>query len=680
MKVFVLDFSVFLLLIEVMSEKHEDSGVVEENTPNCCVKISPEQEPKECQKSILVQTKEQVLDDCKNLKIESLLSSKDECAKINVVEQNKQPVLDVNKFNVDEIKTQSLEESKKSLVGDLKSEESNKSNPVVSSSHLVEEAKKTNVEIPNVEAPEIAKTPTLKEPTNQEKTSKSFGNVSEARFGDASDIQLGDPSGSVIGVGPGTSNNLLPSGSSNFMIGASSSALIDQESSSMMPAVIISKEDEIAKIDNAEMAKSTEASLPLVQKKSSSLLYMNELGKISTENKFSVNKIFGVIPKPKSNKSGEIVEYTLIESLSETVEPIHWIEIECEEKIQQRSDEIQKKRQSAVLVNDEHTLQSNNFYYNKQRRLFHNKRKTFYAGLYLQNISLVKKLYSGKIESEVELDEPWINISKTITGICEPIEPSSPYLRKPSCPSLIQIFEIFYNSSSHHFFVFMEMAPNKSLHFMVKERFPVYVKDAKKWASQILNGVIYLQNNGISHRYVNKPKKIVFSKYCQNRSIRLEHIVLNHSRDAKIISWRRAVFFLTEDTHQPKLIKKRERRTRQNNHMPPEVFRENYDPRSVDVWSFGIILCAFTTFRYPFSYHSKRMSVEVDWDKFKKKHKDSVHPMVASMLDILFISDIAKRATIGDLQKCTFFTNQPSTNCTPADVCGGSLPKEPIIS
>jgi len=131
-------------------------------------------------------------------------------------------------------------------------------------------------------------------------------------------------------------------------------------------------------------------------------------------------------------------------------------------------------------------------------------------------------------------------------------------------------------------------------------------------------------------------------------AIRLEHLVLDGEQNVRIIGWRRAIALSG-------IVTRRERRVRSNNHLPPEAFRGEYEPGTVDLWSWAVVLCALTTFRYPFNVRHQQCTVEEEWTSFKARHSASVHPQVASILDALFLSEPQKRATVANVQKSFWF-------------------------
>lgn len=190
------------------------------------------------------------------------------------------------------------------------------------------------------------------------------------------------------------------------------------------------------------------------------------------------------------------------------------------------------------------------------------------------------------------------------------------------------------------------------------------------------------------------------------RSIRLEHLLLNQNQNLKIIGWRRAISYWSplriDSTDKPEvnIVPNREKRARCNNHLPPETFLNNYDPRWIDIWSFGIIVCSLMTFHYPFNVLKKRVlkNIEQTWNQFKrnklgkqfvneslesketlemenriddqsKMDKENLAPeyyLIVKFLDQIFLQDPAKRASVNNLQKCSFFTTiiDSNDNCS----------------
>lgn len=185
----------------------------------------------------------------------------------------------------------------------------------------------------------------------------------------------------------------------------------------------------------------------------------------------------------------------------------------------------------------------------------------------------------------------------------------------------------------------------------------------------------------------------------------MEHLLLNQNFNLKIIGWRRAISYWSplriDCSEKPivNIVPKREKRARYNNHLPPEAFFNNYDPRWIDIWSYGVVVCSLMTFHYPFNVLKKRLlkNIEQCWNQFKRDklgkrfdNESSVisketlemenrinnqsrmdneniapeYSLIVQFLNQIFLQDPTRRASVNNLQKCQFFaTNIESNNC-----------------
>ncbi|KAH9409511.1 Serine/threonine-protein kinase Chk1 [Tyrophagus putrescentiae] len=419
--------------------------------------------------------------------------------------------------------------------------------------------------------------------------------------------------------------------------------------------------------DLQEQSKSADE---LVQRKESSYMYKEELAKIG-----KVTLPAAVVP-PRSEKDGP--EFRLSEDANKAHlfrSPWPWTAFASPEVVQKNLAAITEKKDRAVRVANEGILSGNDFTLLRERRLFANKRNTFFLGKYKRQLVLVKKVTSSAT-TVATTDPLWVSIAKRIsysqqmeedkavakaqamaamessvgsestgtsingteeqgssssTASSEKVSAVSGVQHLPGRPFL-QVYEIFRLESDRSLMVFMEIGLNKTLHNLVKRRTAVDVSQARLWSAQLLDGITYLVNHGVAHR-----------------ALRLEHVLLDGELNARLIGWRRALP-LTSGA-----LTRRERRSRANNHLPPEAFLGSYEPASVDLWSWGVLLCALATFRYPFNVRTQRGSIEEEWAVFKARHPASGHAQVMALLDTLFLNDPEKRATLPTVQKSAWF-------------------------
>ena len=321
------------------------------------------------------------------------------------------------------------------------------------------------------------------------------------------------------------------------------------------------------------------------------------------------------------------------------IAPHQWIATLPPEKVEPNLRNILNRKDGLVHIVDEGKLPSTEYELERNRRLFANKRNIFYIGRYKGKSVLVKKCLDLKSYQNSNDPGPiWISVAKMITK-----PQSDETVRNP----FAQIYDIFYLDSDQTALMFIELISNKSLHYRVKRRIPIHINQARNWASQVLDGITVLANYGVAHR-----------------SIRLEHLILDGNGCVRIISWRRSIPLIG-------VITRRERRIRSNNHLPPECFRGCYDASTVDLFSWGVMLCALCTFRYPFNVKYQRV-VEDEWTNFKSRHTRSCNPLITAILDSIFFNDPDKRATMIQVQQSEFFTLKPIVPNTTSPVVPSS--------
>ncbi|XP_046914102.2 uncharacterized protein LOC124494873 [Dermatophagoides farinae] len=331
-----------------------------------------------------------------------------------------------------------------------------------------------------------------------------------------------------------------------------------------------------------------------------------------------------------------------------------WIPLQSMEEIRKNWLEWNQKQESACILMDENSLTvvdgDDQFatYYDRYHKLFASKIRgtAFYLGRFRNHHPiLVKRITTER--KYFDLDATWIAITKRIcSSSSSSSDDNNPFIR---------IYEIFHSPSASQVFMFMELLPNKSLHYHLRRRRSIRIDEISLWSSQLLNAIAFMHNHAIV-----------------NRSLRLEHLLLDERFNIKIINFRRSISYWipgsTINRQQVNRISKREKKCRQNNHLPPECFHNNYDPQSIDLWSFAVIVCSLVTYRYPFKCMSKQIirNMEQCWLDFKQRHQslfitttDSIRILeqIAEMISMIFKQDPCKRANINDVQKCSFYCN-----------------------
>lgn len=160
-----------------------------------------------------------------------------------------------------------------------------------------------------------------------------------------------------------------------------------------------------------------------------------------------------------------------------------------------------------------------------------NGRVTFFWGKHNKRTVLVKRIEVDR--KNFDQETTWIAIAKQISSRKSfdrfesdlsnkaPFEDANNESRRSDHSSLSRnpqhypfglIYDIFLQPSSSstlssssflsrsYLFIFMEALPNKSLHHWVKKRKPIGPRLMRRWSSQLLNGICFLQNNAIAHR------------------------------------------------------------------------------------------------------------------------------------------------------------------------------------
>ena len=118
----------------------------------------------------------------------------------------------------------------------------------------------------------------------------------------------------------------------------------------------------------------------------------------------------------------------------------------------------------------------------------------------------------------------------------------------------------------------MEEVPGKSMYLRIFDNDPIKTDTARTWTVQLIEGVKKMHEVGVAHRF-----------------LKLQHVLFNKSDHVKIAGWSKAVPFW-EPSKNKALLQRKERRSRKNSHLPPECFRQTYDPSRVDIWSIGVIM------------------------------------------------------------------------------------------
>lgn len=258
-----------------------------------------------------------------------------------------------------------------------------------------------------------------------------------------------------------------------------------------------------------------------------------------------------------------------------------------------------------------------------------NGHDNLYEGKGPGNRSMLVKMINLKSVTEryrKNLDQQSIKIMKFIG-------------EKPLCDSFPKIYEIFL--IDHVYFIFMESISKQTLYDIVVSQREIPIEKTRKWVRELTMGVCCLQRNGISHRF-----------------LKLKHLFVQNDC-IKIMGWSKSVLFYDANRNK-QLLQHRERLMRKNNFLPPEAFKNHYDPSRADVWSIGIVLIALLTRRYPFHVRHKTKFVS-QWRSFIEKHP--INPIVRNLCNKIFVIDIKKRIKAGEILRHRFFTIDSKELC-----------------
>ncbi|CAD8125306.1 unnamed protein product [Paramecium sonneborni] len=147
-------------------------------------------------------------------------------------------------------------------------------------------------------------------------------------------------------------------------------------------------------------------------------------------------------------------------------------------------------------------------------------------------------------------------------------------LKKLRHPNIIQIYEIVQNTNS--LYLIMEYAPGGELFEVIIKNQRLNEKEAAEYLMQILSGVQYMHDNYVMHRDL-KP----------------ENLLLDENNKIKIVD-----FGLSNQFKEGQLLKTA---CGSPCYAAPEMIAgKEYDPKSADTWSCGVILYAMVNGYLPF--------------------------------------------------------------------------------
>lgn len=166
------------------------------------------------------------------------------------------------------------------------------------------------------------------------------------------------------------------------------------------------------------------------------------------------------------------------------------------------------------------------------------------------------------------------------------------------------------------------------------------------WSIQLIEVLIFLHNNAISHRYI-RPEFVYIENYQPNlpritndlndlKDFKQNHLKLGHF-DMACFVWNpnERVTTLRHYGLQDELLENW-------NHLPPECFQEKYDSLLIDVWSFGTLLLYCLWQNNPFLVPHNEEQAKNNWIEYRSKHiqNQSNSKQLLSILDLIFVESI----------------------------------------
>lgn len=187
-------------------------------------------------------------------------------------------------------------------------------------------------------------------------------------------------------------------------------------------------------------------------------------------------------------------------------------------------------------------------------------------------------------------------------------------------------------------FHFMDLCePGRPLYDLIKskDKSKCTAADVRRWTKAIAHAVDKLLRLGVAHR-----------------AVKLQHLLLDSENNVKLVGWSKSVLYY-DAVKKRILMQHKERRTRQNYHLPPEAFQGSYDPSKADLWSIGVVLVAMCTKRYPFNVRNGKIKFSSQWREFTKKHE--LNTYVRNLCHQIFVINPKRRLTSKQVLKDKYF-------------------------
>ena len=208
--------------------------------------------------------------------------------------------------------------------------------------------------------------------------------------------------------------------------------------------------------------------------------------------------------------------------------------------------------------------------------------------------------------------------------------------------TFVRVYEIFKIESK--IYIFMDECKGNNILQMIKHHEKFTQNEGRKWIESLCDAILFLHSRGVAHRSIKMENIIIHTNSKNNEP--------QHSQP-KLCGLNRSVIYVDRMNSNKILKQKRETRSFDYYHLPPESFhRSNYNPAIADIWSLGVILIAIHTKRYVFNVKSK-IDFNQQWKIFAKKHE--INPIVANLLDGIFQNNPSKRLKLKSIMDHEYF-------------------------
>ena len=197
-------------------------------------------------------------------------------------------------------------------------------------------------------------------------------------------------------------------------------------------------------------------------------------------------------------------------------------------------------------------------------------------------------------------------------------------------PNIIDILDVF--ETSKRVIILMRLTPNGSLYdFMDKRSELLDENQTRKWAQQLISGLTYLHINGIVHRDLRTDRIFLDRDNCLKISgFTYSRLWINPKDNSKALS-------KTCGTTGPFCA-------------PEALAGESYDPRTADVWAFGVIVFFVWNKIYPFDYNmTHRLVVQHKNNEWVKRMRQESNEDIKEFFKQIFEVNHNKRRTVTDI-------------------------------